>query len=111
MIKKNFMDDNAVNQAYNLWMNNPNLFTGNYYDKERFYSFVISCVIHVKYKYPFVNKQEAWKNIDMDVFKQKLSDDLCKKKITNWEEILYDILIKFETFIEYEKIRYSFGLK
>jgi hypothetical protein len=115
MIKRNFMEDKAVYEAYDQWINSPILFTGNYFDRERFYSFVISCVRYVKYQNLFITKQEAWKSINMDILKEHLCADLKRREnsgeISGWEDRFYETLVRFETLLEYEKVRYSYGLK
>ena len=115
MIKrKNVFDDEWVCTTYDRWINGPTPFAKHYLNRERFYSFVIACVKFVKYKHPFVTKGEAWKSINMDTLREHLETDLAKLRDENYdlyEERLHEILIKFETLIEYEKIRYSHGLK
>jgi hypothetical protein len=114
-MKKNFMDNELVFMAYDRWVNSPTPFENNYFNRERFYSFVIACVKYVKYQNPFVTKQEAWKSIDMNILKKHLNIDLKKreiqKEITGWQNWVYDTLVRFETLFEYEKIRYLHGLR
>ena len=105
------MDAKGVYEAYDRWINSPTPFENHYLDRERFYSFVIACVKYVKTEIRFVTKQEAWKSIDMDILKEHLYADLSKKNITGWEDRVYETLIRFETLLEYEKIRYSHGLR
>ncbi len=110
MQNKNFMDAKGVYEAYDRWINGPTPFENQYFVRERFYSFVIMCVKYVK-EVRFVTKQEAWKSIDMDILKEHLYADLSKTNITGWEDRIYETLIRFETLLEYEKTRYSHGLK
>jgi len=115
MIKrKNVFDDEWVYKAYDRWINDPYVFTVSYFARARFYDFVIACVKHVKYQNPFIRKEEAWKSINMDTLREHLEADLAKLRDENYdlyEERLHEILVNFETLIEYEKIRYSHGLK
>ena len=115
MIKKIFIEDKAVYQAYDRWINSPTPFEKHFLDRERFYSFVIACVKYVKYQNPFVTKQEAWKSINMDILKEQLCADLRRREnageIAGWEDRVYETLIRFETLLEYEKVRYSHGLR
>lgn len=110
MKKKNFMDYKGVYAEYDRWVNGPTPFANNYFARERFYSFVIMCVKFVK-GIRFVTKQEAWKSINMDILKEHLYADLSKTNISGWEDRVHEALIRFETFLEYEKIRYSQGLR
>jgi hypothetical protein len=107
---KNFMENKGVSQTYDKWINSPQMFTQNYFEKLLFYSFVIACVKYVK-GIPFITKKEAWRRIDMDILKDRLCADLSKMNIYTWESRVSEILIRFETLIEYEKTRYSQGLK
>ena len=107
MQNKNFMDAKGVYEAYDRWINGPTPFENQYFVRERFYSFVIMCVKYVK-GVRFVTKQEAWKSIDMDILKEHLYADLAELRKQNYaayEERLYEILIKFEMLLEYEKIK------
>lgn len=114
MQNKNFMDAKGVYEEYDRWINSPTPFENNFFDRERFYSFVIMCVKYVK-KVRFVTKQEAWKSIDMDILKEHLCADLSKREIAReiagWEDRVYETLARFETLLEYEKVRYSHGLR
>ena len=113
MQNKNFMDAKGVYEAYDRWINGPTPFENQYFVRERFYSFVIMCVKYVK-EVRFVTKQEAWKSINMDILKERLENDLAELRAHNYaayEERLHEILVKFETLIEYEKVRYSHGLR
>ena len=107
MKKKNFMEDAAVYQTYDRWINSPSAFSAHFLDRERFYRFVKSCVGYVK-SIKFVKREEAWKSIDMDILKEHLCADLAELRKQNYaayEERLYEILIKFEMLLEYEKIK------
>ena len=111
--RKNVFDDKWVCTTYDRWINGPTLF-GHIMDRDMFYSFVIACVKYVKYKHPFVKKEEAWKSINMDTLKERLENDLAELRSHNYaayEERLHEILVKFETLIEYEKRRYVKGLR
>ena len=99
--------DKRVYKAYGQWINSPTPFENHYLDKARFYSFVAACVKYVKTEVRFVTKEEAWKSINMDILKEHLIADLSKTKIAGWEDRVHETLIRFETFLEYEKIRYS----
>ena len=115
MKNKNFMNDGYVYQEYDQWINSPTPFENHFLDRERFYSFVIACVKYVKYQNPFVTKQEAWKSINMDILKEYLCADLSRREnageIAGWEDRVYETLIRFETLLEYEKVRYSHRLR
>ena len=114
MIKRNnVFDDEFVCKEYDRWINSPTLFE-HYSDRERFYSFVIACIKYVKYKNLFITKQEAWKSINMDTLKERLENDLADLRESNYsayEAKLHEILVNFESLIEYEKVRYSHGLR
>ena len=105
------MDNEYVYKAYDRWINSPTPFENHYLDRERFYSFVIACVKYVKREILFVTKQEAWKSINMDILKEHLCTDLRKREIAGgivgWEDRVYETLIRFETLLEYEKVRYG----
>jgi len=110
MRNKNFMNDEVVYKAYHRWINSPTLF-GHPKDRENFYCFVISCVRYVK-DIKFVTKKEAWKNINMDILKEHLESDLAELRAQNYAayaEKVHEILVNFETLLEYEKTRYSRG--
>jgi hypothetical protein len=114
LMEKNFMDNEWIFKAYDQWVNSPTPFENNYLNRERFYSFMISCVKYVK-EIKFVTKQEAWKSINMDILKEHLCTDLRRREnsgeISGWEDRVYETLIRFEKLLEYEKVRYSHGLK
>ena len=93
------------------WQQYPELPGANYFYRERFYDFVIACVKYVKYQNPFVKKDEAWNRVNIDTLKERLSADLCRMNIGEWENKLYEILIQFEMLLEYEKRRYSSYLR
>ena len=106
--RKDVFDSKWVCEEYDRWINSPTLF-GHYLDRERFYNFVIACIKDVKYNNPFVKKEEAWRSINMDTLKEHLENDLADLRENNYEvyeKRLHEILIKFETLIEYEKVRY-----
>jgi hypothetical protein len=113
-MKKNFMDNEWISKAYDRWVNSPTPFEDNYLNREKFYSFVIACVKYVK-EIKFVTKQKAWKSIDMNILKAHLFADLRRREnageISDWEDRVYETLIRFEKLLEYEEIRYSHGLK
>jgi hypothetical protein len=107
---KIFMENKVVSQAYDRWINDPHLFAHNYFERQLFYHFVIACVRYVK-SIPFITREEGWRRIDMVILKDCLCADLSKKKNAEWGSEVTKILIRFETLIEYEKTRYSQGLK
>ncbi len=113
MKHKDVFDDALVCETYKRWINGPTLFE-HYLDRERFYSFIIACIKNVKYKNPFMTKEEAWNSINMDVLKKRLEEDLAglrERNYTAYEHKLHEILVNIETLIEYEKVRYSKGLR
>jgi len=110
---KNVFNDEFVCREYDRWINGPTLF-GHIMDRDMFYNFVIACIKYVKYQQPFVKKEEAWKSINMDTLKERLENDLAELKKNHYaayEEKLHEILVKFETLIEYEQRRYEKGLR
>lgn len=114
MKNKNCFDDKYVLEAYDRWIKDPYVFSGNYHARERFYDFVISCVSYVKCQVRFITKDEAWKSINMDTLREHLEEDLAKLKKTNCDlyyDRLHEILVSFENLIRYEKRRYQKGLR
>ncbi len=109
MPDKDFLNDKEVYQAYDRWINGPTLFD-HFDDEQRFYDFVIACVRYVKYKHHFVKKEVAWKSINMDTLRKRLEIHFAELKANNFsafDERVHEILVKFETLIEYEKRRHG----
>ncbi|MBN1693560.1 MAG: hypothetical protein JW845_08415 [Dehalococcoidales bacterium] len=103
---KNFLEDESVFKAYDRWIYSPTLFS-HLSDRQYFYQFVERSVYFVKHIL-FVKRKEAWRTIDMDVFKEHLCKRFSELKENNYpeyEEKVHEILCNFEMLIEYEKTK------
>jgi len=102
MKTKHFLEDQAVYKAYDRWINGADLFTGGYYEKKLLFEFVRTCFGYVKYS-KFIKREDAWKKIDLDVFREYLNKDLSKRNLPNHEDRVSKVYAQFEYLLQYEK--------
>ena len=102
MRTKHFLEDPGVYRAYDRWINGVDLFTHGYYEKKLRFEFVRTSFGYVKYS-KFIKREDAWKKIDLDIFREFLNRDLSKLNLPNLEDRVSEVYAQFEYLLQYEK--------
>ena len=92
-----YMQDSEISKFYKEWRHGATSFD-HILDRERFYRFVKSCVRHV-------GKGDLRRELDIDILKAYLYDDLAELRQNNYpayEKEVHKIIVLFETLLEYE---------